>query len=311
MPILKQMASLASFTATVATPTPGDNDPATNEVQTITLDTGVYATGGTFTITYAGQTTGAIAYNASAATILTALEALSNIEAGHVSVSGTLNTGITITFGAVVTITASVAETVQGSAGPATDEIQTVSLGVDQVATGGTFTLTYSGQTTSAIAYGASAATIQTALEALSNLAPGDVSVAGTLNTDIVITFGGTLAATNVDAMTVSVASTTGVSALSATDVAAVTVSIASTTFSTVETIASDTAFLSAVTLTGGSDAATLTVRADSVTGSTLLVVKAAINTTVAVPDLHRSQCSGGIHAALAGTAASASFVYE
>lgn len=37
------------------------------------------ATGGTWTMTFAGQTTGTIAYNASAATVLTALVALSNV----------------------------------------------------------------------------------------------------------------------------------------------------------------------------------------------------------------------------------------
>ncbi len=45
--------------------------------------------------------------------------------------------------------------------------------------TGGTFTLTYGAQTTSALAYNASAAAVQAALEALTNLAPGDVSVSG------------------------------------------------------------------------------------------------------------------------------------
>jgi hypothetical protein len=43
--------------------------------------------------------------------------------------------------------------------------------------TGGTRTLTVNGQTTTAIAFGASAATIQAALEALNNVAPGDVTV--------------------------------------------------------------------------------------------------------------------------------------
>lgn len=41
----------------------------------------------------------------------------------------------------------------------------------------GTFTLSFGGQTTTGIAHDASAATIQTALEALSTLAPGDVTV--------------------------------------------------------------------------------------------------------------------------------------
>jgi hypothetical protein len=45
--------------------------------------------------------------------------------------------------------------------------------------TGGTFTLTYGAQTTTGLAYNASAAAVQTALEALSNLAPGDVTVTG------------------------------------------------------------------------------------------------------------------------------------
>ncbi len=44
-------------------------------------------------------------------------------------------------------------------------------------ATGGTFTLTVGGQTTSAVAYNATAATLLAALEALSNVAPGDLTV--------------------------------------------------------------------------------------------------------------------------------------
>lgn len=45
--------------------------------------------------------------------------------------------------------------------------------------TGGTFTLTYNGQTTAGIAYNATAAAVQSALEALSNVDPGDVTVSG------------------------------------------------------------------------------------------------------------------------------------
>jgi hypothetical protein len=48
------------------------------------------------------------------------------------------------------------------------------------LATGGTYTLTWMGQTTAPIAWNANAATIQAALEALSNVAPGDVVVGGT-----------------------------------------------------------------------------------------------------------------------------------
>lgn len=45
--------------------------------------------------------------------------------------------------------------------------------------TGGTFTITYSTQTTAAIPYNATAAQVQAALEALSNVDPGDVTVTG------------------------------------------------------------------------------------------------------------------------------------
>lgn len=69
--------------AVVATTTPGVLN-TTSEVQTIT----VTATGGTFTITYDGQTTAAIAYNASTAAVQTALWALSNIADNDVAVTG-------------------------------------------------------------------------------------------------------------------------------------------------------------------------------------------------------------------------------
>lgn len=46
-------------------------------------------TGGTFTLTVNGQTTSALAYNASAATVQAALEALSNVGAGTADVSTT------------------------------------------------------------------------------------------------------------------------------------------------------------------------------------------------------------------------------
>lgn len=67
---------------------------------------------------------------------------------------------------------------------------------------GGTFTLTYSGQTTSALAYSASPAVVQAALEALSNIAPGDVTVTGVAGVYYKVTFAGALAATDVDEIT-------------------------------------------------------------------------------------------------------------
>lgn len=58
----------------------------TNEVQTVTI-TGA-PTGGSFRLTWDGQQTVVIAYNATAATVRAALEALPNIGVGNVTVSG-------------------------------------------------------------------------------------------------------------------------------------------------------------------------------------------------------------------------------
>jgi len=64
-----------------------DTDPGTNEKVTLTMSGS--PAGGTFTLTFGGQTTAAIAYNANAAAIQTALEALSSILRGNVVVTGT------------------------------------------------------------------------------------------------------------------------------------------------------------------------------------------------------------------------------
>lgn len=78
--------------------------------------------------------------------------------------------------------------------------------------TGGNFQLEFSGQTTGNIAYNASAATIQTALEALSNIAPGDVDVTGGSlpGTPVVVEFQGAYAATKVPSLRVLATGLTG-----------------------------------------------------------------------------------------------------
>lgn len=112
----------------------GAYNGGSSEVVTITIN----ATGGTFTISYEGDTTGAIAWNATAATVLAALEALPSFEPGNLTVSlntlvytitgagvrsgvnlGTFTTGAgSLTGGAG---TAAVAVVTQGEAGAATD----------------------------------------------------------------------------------------------------------------------------------------------------------------------------------------------
>jgi hypothetical protein len=84
-------------------------------------------------------------------------------------------------------------------------------------ASGGTFTLTFEGQTTGPIAYNAPAATIEAELNALSTIggAGGSVTVTegpgnSSATTPYVVTFGGTLAGTNPPFMTADPASLTG-----------------------------------------------------------------------------------------------------
>jgi hypothetical protein len=67
-----------------------------NEVQTVSI-TGAPG-GGDFTLTFDGQTTANIAYNANATAVRTALEALPNVNAGDVTVTGT-NPNFIVTFG--------------------------------------------------------------------------------------------------------------------------------------------------------------------------------------------------------------------
>lgn len=88
-----------------------------------------------------------------------------------------------------------------------TDEVQTLTVGGSGLTS---FTITYSGQTTGSIDDQATGADIQTALEALSNIAPGDVTVTGGAGGPWTVTFGGTLADTNVAQMTTTPTGGTG-----------------------------------------------------------------------------------------------------
>lgn len=81
-------------------------------------------------------------------------------------------------------------------------------------ATGGTFTITYSAQTTTALDFDATAQEVEDALVALSNIAPGDVNVTGDNTNGWYVEFMGALGATNVTQMTLGVGSLTGGTAL-------------------------------------------------------------------------------------------------
>ena len=114
---------------------------------------------------------------------------------------------------------------IEGSIGPyenagvpsaGTSEVQTLTIG--GTPTGGTFTLTYDGQTTAAITWSATNNTLRdnvdTALEALTNIGTGGVTTAvGTMTSGVgtlTITFAGNLAALAVNTITVGANSLTG-----------------------------------------------------------------------------------------------------
>jgi hypothetical protein len=99
------------------------------------------------------------------------------------------------------------------------DEVTTVT--ITGGPTGGTISITVtvpggSPQTASGIAYNAAASAVQTALEGLSNVAPGDVAVTGSSGGPYTLTWGGALANTDV-AVSADGASLTGGTAPAAT----------------------------------------------------------------------------------------------
>lgn len=117
--------------------------PSTQEVQVFQIEG---ATGGTFTISCAGQTTGTIPFNASDAQVAGALVGLSSIGLFDVRVDSQI-----------------------------ANETQIVKLVGEP--TSGHFTLTFDGQTTDPINWNASALEVATHLSALSNMGPFTLSV--------------------------------------------------------------------------------------------------------------------------------------
>lgn len=214
-----------------------------NEIQTITFGDGWLfdgaTLGNTYTLTHDSQVSSAIDLRSTAATVQLQLRNLLTLEDNdvNVTVSGNVLTvdfvlregqtnqtqivAGTISGSGSMSITISVSSTPAVSASAAVNELQSVNLTGSP--TGGTFTLTWSGQTTSGIAWNASAASVVSALEALSNIGSGDVAATGSAGGPWTVEFTGTLAGANQPAMTGSGANLTGGSAQSvatATEVA-------------------------------------------------------------------------------------------
>lgn len=171
----------------------------TNEIQTVSV-TG--ATGGTFTLTYNGQTTANIAYNASPASgsgsVSAKLKALSNIGNNDVVVTGTSGS-YTITFQGDLASENVSALIVNGTNLTGTSEVQEVT--ITGTPTAGTFTLTFDDDE-AVIAFDATASDVEDALEGLTSIGTGNVSV--TYDAGVyTITFQGDLAETNVSTIIV------------------------------------------------------------------------------------------------------------
>jgi flagellar hook protein FlgE len=98
-----------------------------------------------------------------------------------------------------------------------TNEHQTIT--ITGSPTGGTFTLDYGSGTPASVAYNATAAQVQTALESLSTISAGDVKCTGGQlpGTPVVVEFTGALAATDVNALTIDTTGLTGGSSPSGT----------------------------------------------------------------------------------------------
>ena len=164
-----------------------------NETQKVEITSG--ATGGTFTLTWnpggGPETTTSIAYNATAATVRTALGNLTTPDINDFQVAGPSGGPWSVNFGGTYASTdvnlmtfdgssltggRSVGVTTTTEGGTASDAIQTVWVTAQK----GTFTLTFRGATTSTLDVATStAASVKTALEALSTVGTGNVDVYG------------------------------------------------------------------------------------------------------------------------------------
>ncbi len=75
--------------------------------------------------------------------------------------------------------------------------------------------------------------------------------------------------------------------------------------------VTTDTAYLKSVVLCAGSDAATVVVKKGGSSGTQVLKLAAAANTSVASGPLFNAQCASGIHVTLTGTSPAVSVVWE
>jgi len=189
-PITMTLLPAFDGNGTITKVTVGSTD--TQAVQLIQTN----ATQGAFTLTYEDQTTGSLAWNATASQIQSALNALSTINAaGGVTVTGGGDGDPwTVTFNTIGEKSAIASAAVSGGTPfsgqlttdstdgtSSTPEVQTIR----NDATGNDLTFSYNGSSTAALAYDVDAAALQTALRAIG----ADVTVTQVSSDSWTITF--------------------------------------------------------------------------------------------------------------------------
>jgi hypothetical protein len=210
---------------------------AGKDIAPLTIHTDVVTpkAGGSFTLSYGGQTTAAISLadstSAQASQIQQALQSLSTIGAGNISVkyddtsanamtaprflvtSGTISVENITASGGNLTNGAGISATTISGSSTSVNDVQTIALETGTAS--GTFTMTvwYNGSTyqTSALSFDATAATIQSALNtALGSIGSGTVARSGTSGSAALeVTFGGNLSGQNLDPLIVTTSTAT------------------------------------------------------------------------------------------------------
>ncbi|MEI7702497.1 MAG: hypothetical protein WCK86_22075, partial [Planctomycetia bacterium] len=191
--------------------------------------------GGSFTLSYGGQTTAAISLagttSLQASQIQQALQSLSNIGTGNISVnydttstnadtaprflvtSGTISVENITASGTNLTNGASISAATASGSSTTANEVQTIALETGTAS--GTFTMTvsYNGNTwqTAALAFDATAATIQSTLNtAISSVGSATVARSGSAGSaTLTITFAGSLSGKNLAPVTVTTSTVT------------------------------------------------------------------------------------------------------
>jgi hypothetical protein len=178
-----------------------------DEVQQITIN----ASAGTFTLTWGGQTTTALPWNIDPTSLETELQLLSSIGSGNIAVTdGAAGGPFTVEFTGALGLASRALFTYDASllSQGGANEIQTFAIDAD----GGTFRLSADGglNYTSALAYNASASTVQTALQGLTAVGSGNCTVSYDSTGGVyTVTFIGSLASTAVGLLTVDASSLT------------------------------------------------------------------------------------------------------